>query len=196
MVGVLGCLRCEWVNEEVTLALFWTILSVVSLRHPRNSSVYKMKTLLFLNVEQILSTYLDGFTSFLFTLLNYVSINSLIPESESQYIVVDFTLSNARQFYSSMVGVLGCLRCEWVNEEVTLALFWTILSVVSLRHPRNSSVYKMKTLLFLNVEQILSTYLDGFTSFLFTLHIIGTIHAITIVAEFSICKTITVPVNQ
>lgn len=36
------------------------------------------------------------------------------------------------------------------------------------------------------------TSLDGFASFLLTLHVIGTIHTIAIVAEFTIGKTITV----
>ena len=30
--------------------------------------------------------------------------------------LIDFTLSNARRFFSSMGGVLGHLRCEWVKD--------------------------------------------------------------------------------
>ena len=29
--------------------------------------------------------------------------------------LTDFTLSNARRFYLSTGGILGCLRCQWVN---------------------------------------------------------------------------------
>ena len=40
-------------------------------------------------------------------------VNPLIPGSDRD--LTDFTLSNARRFYSSTGGLLGHLRCQWVT---------------------------------------------------------------------------------
>ena len=45
----------------------------------------------------------------------FLSLDPLTPGPTIDTLIIDFTLSNARRFYSSMERVLGRLRFEWVK---------------------------------------------------------------------------------